>query len=133
MRSILSALLFLHGLAHVAGFIGPLELVSQPPFRTVVFQRTMINQSPVGRSLGAAWLLLAFAFSVASVAIVVQASWWFPYTALVLFASLFLCVTAWPMTKLGVLVNFALLLACLVMQRAQLWADLVALLRVLPF
>lgn len=132
MQSTLSAVLFLHGLVHVVGFIGPLELVSTAPFQTVVFGRAIPNRSPAARSLAAAWLLLALAFSVASVAVFVHASWWFPFTSLVLLASLAMCLSAWPGTRVGAALDVVLLLLCLLAERAPLWSDLVALLRSLP-
>jgi hypothetical protein len=133
MRSVLSALLFVHGLVHAVGFIGPLELISRAPFQTVVFHRPLANDSLAARSLAVLWLLLALAFSVASVALITRASWWFPFTAVLTFASMLLCTAAWPATKAGLAVNVVLLCACLVLERAELWTDLLALFRVLSF
>jgi len=132
MRSVLSGLLFVHGLVHVVGFVGPLQLVAQAPFQTVFFGKPIPNTSPGARAMAVLWLLLALAFSVASVAAFLRASWWFPFTTLVLLASLALCVSAWPATKAGAALSLGLLVMCLVMERAQLWTDLLALLRVLP-
>jgi hypothetical protein len=133
MRSALSAVIFLHGLIHVVGFVGPLELVPAAPFQTVLFGRAVPNASPAARAMGVVWLLMALLFSVASVAIFAHASWWFPFTTLALLMSLLLCLVAWPVAKVGAAVDAGLLLVCLLMERAQLWSDLTALLRTLPF
>lgn len=132
MRSVLSALLFVHGLVHTVGFIGPLGVIPQAPFQTRVFGRAVPNASPVARSLAVLWLLLALAFSTASVALFAHASWWFPFTVSVVLCSSALCVSALPASRVGLAVNAGVLLACTLIVRAQLWADLVALLRVLP-
>ncbi|HEY6879548.1 MAG TPA: hypothetical protein VI299_16090 [Polyangiales bacterium] len=131
MRSALSAVLFLHGLVHVVGFIGPLELVPEAPFRTVVFGKPIANRSPAARSLAVLWLLLAFGFSVASVALFTHASWWFPFTTLVIVASMVMCSTAWPATQAGLILDAVLLVVCVFVARAQLWVDFLAMFRAL--
>jgi hypothetical protein len=132
MRSILSGLLFLHGLVHVVGFVAPMNLVPNAHFQTMAFGRPLPNASPAARSLGVLWLLNALAFSVASVGVFADASWWFPAAVLVLLGSMMLCITSWPTAKVGLVLDVTLLAACLFVERAQLWSDLLALLRVLP-
>ncbi len=133
MRSVISALLFLHGLLHVVGFVGPLELVPQARLQTVLLGRSIPNTSPMARSLGVVWLLLTLAFSVASVAVFVHASWWFPFTTLLLLASLLLCLATLPTNKACAALDAGLLMCCFLFERAQLWTDLLALLRTLAF
>lgn len=129
MRVVLSTLLFLHGLVHVVGFIGPLELITSAPFQSTVLGQRVANESPLVRCLAMLWLLCALAFSIASVASFQLASWWLPFTACVILASMLLCLTAWPMAKVGLLMNAGLLLALLSVRHASLWVDLLALMR----
>jgi hypothetical protein len=133
MRSALSALLLLHGLVHAVGFIGPLELVSSAPYQTRWFGRPIVNSSPAARSLAMLWLLLVLAYSLAAVAVFVQAGWWIPFTLVTTFASLLLCLTAWPASKVGLAVDGLILLMCLWALHAKLGLALLALIRALPF
>ena len=132
-RSALCALFFLHGLVHVIGFIGPLDLVPSAPFELTWFGRKVVHASPLAWSVSALWLSTAFAYAVASIAVFTQATWWIPFTSVITLASLALCLTAVPASKVGVMVDGLILLILFGLQHTQLWRDLLALIRVLPF
>ena len=110
MRFALSALLIVHGVAHLVGFVVPWRLISSPdvPYRTTILAGAIDVGDGGVRALGLVWLILALAFMLLGSAMLAGVSvrgWMFAALGL----SLVLCVVGWPDASIGVVVNVVLL------------------------
>jgi len=116
MRVALAALLIVHGVAHLAGFVVPWKLVSTPEmlYKTTVFGG-MLDAGDVGaRTLGIVWLTVAVGFVLIGGAVLTglgARAWLFAMVML----SIGLCGAGWPEARIGLVVNAALLVALLAM------------------
>ena len=112
MRVALAALLIVHGVAHLVGFVVPWKLVStvEMPYRTTILGG-MADIGDVGaRTLGVIWLIAALAFILLGGAVLAGSNvrvWMFAMLAL----SFALCVVGWPEARIGLVVNAVLLAA----------------------
>jgi hypothetical protein len=131
MRIVLATLLFLHGLVHVVGFIGPFQIFRRVPYQISLLGEPLDPGELGAKLLGLLWLLVAGAFAVAAAAASANVAWWPTYTAVVTTSSLVLCIVGWPGSKIGVPVNLIVLMAMLVATRPGLWGYLIGWLRVL--
>ena len=59
--------------------------------------------------IGAAWLLAAMAFSLATVALLASWLWWHPVAIAVAVASLALCGLSWPEAQFGAYIDLVIL------------------------
>ena len=120
MRAGFAVFLLLHGFAHVVGFLGPWGLLPAPPSGSAPapqFGALLGGRVPLGDGLsrGLAFLWLAMGLAFAGVAI----GWWqgHPWSlrALVLVATLSLLASIawWPVARVGVWINAAILLGVL--------------------
>jgi 2-hydroxy-6-oxonona-2,4-dienedioate hydrolase len=121
MRAAFAAFLFLHGLAHLVGFLVPWGLVpspapgaAPPPPTNVVFGHIHLGDS-AARLLGILWLLVALAFVVVAIGVWRETPWSRAALVVMLLASLALTIAWWPTARVGVVINAAILLALLVM------------------
>jgi hypothetical protein len=114
MRFALAALLIVHGVAHLVGFVVPWKLVSaaEVPYRTTILGG-MTDVGDVGaRAIGVVWLLTGLAFALLGGAVLAGWNvrvWMFAMLAL----SIVLCFLGWPETRIGLIVNAVLLAALL--------------------
>ena len=116
MRFMLAALLMVHGVAHLVGFVVPWKLMSRSrpemPYRTTILGGMMDAGDTGIRLIGILWLSIALAF--VAIASCVVAGW---NVRTALFALLALssafCVIGWPEARIGLMVNAALLAALL--------------------
>ena len=116
MRFVLASVLAAHGVAHVVGFVSAWKLatLAELPYRTTIFSgRVDVGDAGI-RLLGVLWLLVAVVFLAAAITVVSASGWAGRVLLPVVMASLLLCVTAWPDTRLGVMVNVGLLLLLVV-------------------
>ena len=116
MTSILAVVLIAHGLAHLVGFAVPWGLVDR---EGVIRQTSLLGglfkvSEGALRALGIVWLFLAAALVTVGVGLVLRRGWAPSAATPVLVASLLMCVLAWPLTRIGVGVNVALLAALLI-------------------
>lgn len=107
---ILAALLALHGVAHVVGFLGTWGLVTVEEFdpRALLGGLVIMGDGPA-RAVGVAWLLLALGFCWGAFGVATQSSWGYRTAVGLCLTSLLLCVVTWPGARVGVLVNLGLL------------------------
>jgi len=111
MRIALVALMALHGIAHLPGFVVPWRLaeVEAMPYGTTVLGGHLDVGAAGIRALGVLWLLAALTFWAAAAGAVAGSGWWVPLATAAAAASLVLCAFGWPYARLGILVNAALL------------------------
>ena len=114
----IAALLAAHGFAHLVGFVGGFALAPAkvPHATTLLGGRLDVGEAGI-RAVGALWLAAALAFFVMATATAMRAAWWPRATAIVALASLALCLTALPESKVGVIVNVAIVVLVAVVVR----------------
>ena len=118
MRLLLGAILIVHGISHLVGFVVPWQLVTTPevPYRTTILAGS-VNIGDMGiRAVGVVWLLLALAFVVLGVALL-AGIWSYPVALRVVLASLAICVIGLPDARIGLVLNLLLLVLLVSMNR----------------
>jgi len=120
MRIILSLILVAHGVAHLPGFVVPWRLASPPamPYRTTVLGGSLELGAAGIRVVGLLWLAAGLGFVAAAIAIFRGSPAWPTLTLAVALFSLLLSVVGWPDSRIGVVVNLALLAYLIVGGRA---------------
>ena len=111
MRFILGIFLIMHGIAHLVGFAVPWRIIQSEdsPYKTTLLSRR-VDIGDIGiRLVGIAWLVAAFIFIVAGAGLILQMTWWEPITLYVSMGSLVLSVLGWPESRIGVILNLAIL------------------------
>ena len=111
MQFALAALLAVHGLAHLIGFLVPWKIVtlSKFPYGTTILSGTVDLGEKGMRNFGLIWLGVAAVFVLMAGALAGGLWWWFPGTVLSVGVSSVLCVLIWPDGKWGLLVNVGIL------------------------
>lgn len=111
MRYSLALLMMLHAIGHLPGFLVPWGLVrpeAVPATTTVLNGRVEIGRWGK-RAVGLLWLLTGFAFLTATAGAVRDRAWWTGFALTVATISLILSLVEWPLSRVGVLVNVALI------------------------
>ena len=111
MRSVLSVLFIIHGIAHLPGFLVPWRLAApaEMPYTTTVLGGTA-DLGTVGiRVVSIVWLFAALAFVVAGVATFLDDAAWRTLAVAATLASLALTVLGWPYSRIGLGLNLLLL------------------------
>jgi hypothetical protein len=110
MKTALALLLIVHGIAHLVGFVVPWRLIAAPDLaeRTTVIGGALDVGEGGAKVLGIAWLILAAGFVASGAALM---SGWENTVWIVRLAalSLVLCIVGWPDTRIGPIVNVAIL------------------------
>ena len=107
MRLVLAAVVFVHAVAHLPGFLVGWELRSFPelPFRTTILGGS-IDVGVVGtKVVGLAWLALSLAFVVICLTVLMRPTWWPVFTYGTIAVSMALCIVGWPETRVGLAAN----------------------------
>ncbi len=115
MRGALAVIMALHAMAHLPGVIVDWRLSRLPelPYRTTVLGGRL-NLGDAGmRTMGALWLLAAAGFAVAAIAAALGRPWWLPLAACAAGLSLVISVLAAPESRIGILLNLAIIAALL--------------------
>ncbi len=110
---VVAVILFLHGLAHLAGFAGAWRLVEMAPYQTTLLDGAVDVGDAGARAIGVVWLAVAVGFAVAGVAVLRRAAWWPAFVVLVAMASLLLCLLTLPGAQAGAALDLALILGVL--------------------
>jgi hypothetical protein len=113
MKALLFALLVAHGIAHFVGFAVPWRLLASPemPYKTTILHGRL-DVGAVGiRVVGVLWLVTGATMIAAGAAWLIAWSDPVVWTLGALGASLVLCVAEWPLTRIGLAVNVAVLIA----------------------
>jgi len=112
MRIALSIFLFLHGLAHLVGFVVSWRIIKtdEMPYKTTLFMGK-INIGDAGiRIIGIIWLLIALAYFYSGWITYRQMDFWLSFTLTVTMLSLVFCILAIPDSHIGVYINLALII-----------------------
>jgi hypothetical protein len=109
MLNLLAVIFFLHGGAHLVGFLGSWRLAENIPYKTTVLAGAYDVGDAGIRVAGVAWLVTALAFMVAAVAIVARWPWWPALSLVAVLASLLMCLVAWPEARIGAVLDVVLL------------------------
>jgi hypothetical protein len=115
LRTALTVVLLIHGVAHLPGFLVPWRLAALPqmPYRTTLLDGR-IDAGAVGiRIVGLCWLLAAFAMVAAAVATFRGSPAWPALTLGAATFSLVLCVLGLPEARIGLVVDLALIVGVL--------------------
>lgn len=113
-------LLMLHGLAHLAGFVGAFRLVPQVVQQSSVLAGRVSIGETTARFFGVFWLLCAVAFTVAATGAVFRTGWWPLLTLCSAISSLLLSLTFWPESRLGLPI-ILLIIAIMLFARWSGW------------
>jgi hypothetical protein len=113
VRTLAAALLAVHGLIHLIGFVVPwgIAQVEGFPYRTSALAGAIALGEPGARLVGAAWLVLAVGFVIAGVATWRRAPWAAPLTAVLAVGSIVVCTMGLPVAVFGIVVDVAILAA----------------------
>jgi hypothetical protein len=123
MRTAFAIFLFLHGFAHLPGFIVPWRIagLDEMPYKTTLLSGT-VNVGDIGiRAVGIVWLVITLLFALTGIGMLAQMAWWKPVAAITLLFSFLLCILCWPDTRIGLFVNLVILLCLLAINRMG-WA-----------
>lgn len=109
----MAAVLLVHGLVHVIGFLVPWRLTTFPDFAytTSAAWGTLQLGDAGARLVGLVMLGLSVAFVVAALAVLRRLRWALPLTVVVTLVSLAACMLQSPAAILGVAINLAILAA----------------------
>ena len=112
VETLFAAALVLHGIAHVVGFLVPFRLISadDAPYHTTLLAGRMDVGDFGIKVVGVVWLLTAVAFAVAAWAVLSGWTWGLPFLAGLSVFSLGMCALEWPLTRIGAIVNVAILI-----------------------
>ena len=121
-RVAFAILLFVHGFAHLVGFIVPWRIadLKEMPYHTTLLAGSLDIGERGIRAVGVLWLIAAVAFAVCGVGVILRAPWSHPLAAMVVVFSILLCVAGWPDSRIGVFVNLAVA-AVLLLSRRFVW------------
>ena len=110
MRLVAAVVMFVHGVAHLPGFLVSWRLASfdELPYRTTILAGRLDLGDHGIQIVGILWAALAFTFLAAGAAAFLRLPWWGPVAQAAVALSLVLCAIGWPETRIGVLVNIAL-------------------------
>jgi len=103
MKYILIALLVIHGLIHLLGFVKAFGLAQPPQL-----------QAAISQPVGLMWLVAALLFLVSGGMVMVAGKWWWLPAALGVVMSQILIFATWNDAKAGSIVNLILLLPIVV-------------------
>lgn len=111
MRIFLTALLAVHGFAHLVGFVVPWKLMR--PEGTVYTTTILAGRLDLGdagiRAYGILWLLAALGFWAAAVGVWNFRSWGLALAAGLAGVSLIMSALSWPDARIGIPVNLVVL------------------------
>ncbi|RLD49074.1 MAG: hypothetical protein DRI88_01425 [Bacteroidetes bacterium] len=111
MNIALAVFLFIHGFAHIVGFLVYWKLMKdkEVTYKTTIYPGNInIGDSGV-RLLGIVYLAVALSFGLLGYDLISQPFVLSKYIWAVVVVSLVLCITGWPDTKFGVVANLILI------------------------
>jgi hypothetical protein len=127
MRFVIAAILGAHGIVHFVGFVSSWQIATfaELPYKTTI----LAGQIDIGdggiRAMRLLWLFAGLGFLVAAIGLATQTPWALRLIAVIVAASLVLCLMGWPDSRIGLWVNIGV--AALLLLNAR-W-PLVALVR----
>ena len=125
MKIIIAILIFMHGVAHLVGFVVPWKItqLEEMPYKTTLLNGSLDIGNTGIRIIGILWLMTALAFFVSVYFIFFHSPLWLVFTIFIILFSMILCILGWPDSKIGVFANFFILLVLFILQ----WFDWIVL------
>lgn len=113
LRLLAAAVLAVHGLIHLIGFLVPWRIAQVEGFayRTTGLDGSVELGATGAMIVGLAWLAIAVGFVFAAAGVWRRSPWALGLTAALAIASLAVCVLGLPETVAGIVVNVAILAA----------------------
>lgn len=113
IRLVGAALVALHGLIHLIGFVAPWRIATVDgfPYRVTTLGGLADLGELGARVVGLVWLACAIGFIVAGIGIARRAPWALPLTSVLAVVSIIVCVLGLPEAVAGTVVNVAILSA----------------------
>jgi hypothetical protein len=113
LRLLVAAVLAVHGLIHLIGFLVPWRIAQVEGFayRTTALGGSVELGATGVMIVGVAWLAIAVGFVVAAVGVWRRSAWALGLTAALATASLVVCILGLPETVAGIVVNVVILAA----------------------
>jgi hypothetical protein len=111
MKIALAVFLFIHGLAHIVGFLVYWKIMKDKDveYKTTIFPGNMNVGDGGIRFVGFVYLLVAIAFGFLGYNLLSNGVYFWEYIWTVTIVSTVLTITGWPDTKIGVLANVILI------------------------
>lgn len=111
MRFALALVLFVHGIAHIVGFVVPWRIakLDEAPYKTTLLNGRLDVGDTGIRVVGVLWLLAAAGFAASAIALLVTSPWWPLITLIVAGFSLVLTILGWPDSRIGVPIDVLLI------------------------
>lgn len=113
---IISIIVAVHGLIHLMGFVAywPLSEVSGLPYKTTLLAGRLDAGAAGMRIFSLLWLLAAFGFFIAALALFFRWSWWAPLMLAATLLSLIICILDWGVAFRGAIIDILILLLLVV-------------------
>jgi pimeloyl-ACP methyl ester carboxylesterase len=129
MRALFAALLLLHGLAHLVGFLMPWHLVPAsgrvpPDAMTRLLGGRVVLTETSAKAFGILWLIAGLAFTVVAIAWWRARPWSGEALLAIAMASLVLTSAFWPAARIGFALNIGILLALAVLTYLSYRSDI---------
>jgi hypothetical protein len=107
LQVIVAAVVAIHGLIHLIGFVVPWNLASLEgfPYRTTALGGAIALGEAGARAVGVVWLGCAVGFFIAGVGIWRGESWALPLAAALAVVSIVICALGLPESVAGIVVN----------------------------
>jgi hypothetical protein len=121
MNIVLAIILFIHGFAHLVGFVVPWKIANlkEMPYKTTLLNGK-IDVGDFGiRLVGIIWLVIAVVFFICGVGLLLHSSWWQWLTIIVSVFSFFLCVSGLPDARIGIFVNILIVIFIFIAKRFE--------------
>jgi len=113
MTYVFAAILALHGLVHVLGFVSVWRIGGGTFPMSPTLLASLDPDGPVMRLAGVLWLVPAVAFAAAAAGLVFDGPWWRVLVAPAAVTSLLLCIAWWSDAKVGAAFDLAILVGLL--------------------
>jgi hypothetical protein len=111
LQVIVAAVVAIHGLIHLIGFVVPWNLatIAGFPYRTTALDGAIALGDAGARAVGVVWLACAVGFVIAGFGIWRGESWALPLTASLAVVSIVVCALGLPEAVAGIVVSAVLL------------------------
>ena len=118
MRFAVALFLLLHGIAHLPGFFGAWGKVGAPPDLSSTPLGHLFEEGSMGaKAIGIVWLMLCFSYAAVAALVVLRQPLAIPAALGVAVVSLLLSAMTWPVVKVGVIANLAVIAVALLAAR----------------
>lgn len=118
MPYVFAIALFLHGVAHLVGFLVPWKLIKskEMPYKTTIFSDKMDLGDAGIRLFGLLWLVMGLSFMFLAWACWTGQDWVVPGILVASLMSFGACILGWPQSGIGIWVNMAIIIVVVALQ-----------------